>query len=136
MEHFASGDQPSVHLFRLQVAVCPPHKAEGALAGVGHGHHSHGGGSVVGPQAGHVYLVLSQHPGQVGAESVLAHLSDKRGIGPQPGGSHCYVGRGAAGIGGKQRYLLFIDPGLGQVNQYFSNGGNIHHGQSFPFSLK
>ena len=134
MENLAVLGQRLVHILRDHLAVRAPDKAEAPFPALVHGDNRHRGGGIALLHPGPVHLVLRQHPAQVGAEAVPAHLADKRGLAAQPGGGYRYVGRRAAWVGGKQGDSRLIFAGLGQINQNFANGCHIHHGM-LPSSL-
>ena len=138
-------DRAEVHQLRLpqgrvgdvgsrqhHVGVGAAVKAEVPLAARVHRHHRHGGGiGFVHRDARGVHAVFAQHLGQVAAEGVVAHLADEGGLRPQLCRRDGQVGGRAAGVRRKLGDAFFILAGLGQVDQNFTDGQNVHVRCSF-----
>ena len=132
VEHLGPLDETHIHLVGGEIAVRPPQELEGALPLGGEGDHRHGGGSGVGEQAGGVYPVFHQNLPQVAAKAVCAHFAQKSGLSAQTGGGHRHIGGRASGVGGKGGDPLAVAASLGQVDQNFSNSGDITHDGTAP----
>ena len=76
-------------------------------------------------QAGNVHTVFLQYLRKIAPEAIAPHLSAKGGLCAQAGGSHGHVGGSTAGICSQHRYVLVIDAGLSQINQYLADRCNV-----------
>ena len=107
-------------------------KAEVPLAARIHRHHRHGGGiGLVHRHARGVHAVFAQHFGQVAAEGVVPYPADEGSLCAQLCRRDGQVGGRAAGVRRKLRDAFFVPAGLGQVDQNFTDGQNVHNCRSF-----